>query len=354
VIAVATAGSAPRTRGSDSPGTLQIVGSAPRAREAALQRARRPRGRRIGPAWGSPAKSSGTWTSRAQPRVRGEQGEGGRLAAADARISPRGREAAAAGSVAVHPDEISPACAGSRLRCATSAKPCPDQPACAGSRRTHRGSHCRSPDQPRVRGEQYYEDREASVATGSARVRGDQNGGYPDRRVRSGSAPRARGADCPDLEGRSWCGISPAYAGSSPSRLTSSTLPWVQPRVTRGGARQLSLRSRANQISPTCTGNRRRRTGRGPADQPRLRGEQLSTATLGPGLPGSAPLARGTDPAPLRADLEHGISPACAGSRSPLVPAPTNAADQPRACGGDPAFASGLRLRRICSPRMRG
>ncbi len=270
----------PRVRGEQHVYVLRAVmrrGSAPRARGADDGAAASRVEHRISPACAGSRTS--TTSSRAgawdQPRVRGEQWS---MFGCRARImgsAPRARGAGAERGRQLRPRRISPACAGSRraLTCTTWS----------------------SRDQPRVRGEQ--------VGVSSAVVMG------------SGSAPRARGAVGQQDPGVGEHRISPACAGSRRS---------MRPRITPS------------------------------RDQPRVRGEQGCCRELLGLVGGSAPRARGAGRSAGTPPSECRISPACAGSRSPRRPSRSSCWDQPRVRGEQPSTARGTVPSPGSAPRARG
>ena len=128
-------------------------------------------------------------------------------------------------------------------------------------------------------------------------MRGEQGGGGPGVELVAGSPPRARGAVKLDVY-------------------------------------QLA----AHRITPACAGSRegrRDRTSAGP-DHPRVRGEQLRVTNTDEEAEGSPPRARGAGLARVQAELDKGITPACAGSRRAPRRAPRTPADHPRVRGEQP------------------
>ena len=68
-------------------------------------------------------------------------------------------------------------------------------------------------------------------------------------------------------------------------------------------------------------------------DHPRLRGEQVLLSALFVPIVGSPPLARGTAGRRIQNARRLGITPACAGNRSPIHNANQNLRDHPRLRG---------------------
>ena len=169
-------------------------------------------------------------------------------------------------------------------------------PACAGNSATVAVARAMHGDHPRLRGEQIP--------------------GYPFLHAATGSPPLARGTGEIKAAMLTLTGITPACAGNRPvpgrprengrdhPRLRgeqktdlqqSQTMPGSPP-LARGTERSYGDTGNDLRITPACAGNSRWRLGRGVADwdHPRLRGEQQSPARYHIAAPGSPPLARGT------------------------------------------------------------
>ena len=213
------------------------LGSSPRAR-GALPRLHPGRSRDgIIPACAgsTSAPASGSRGSRDHPRVRGEHLIAGVPRAAAVGSSPRARGAHDVEEHQPQEDGIIPACAGSTA------------PATVWTPRPR--------DHPRVRGEHAFEEMQ--------------------RRFRTGSSPRARGAQRGTGLLRVARGIIPACAGSTVFRVFVGCLIWDHPRVrgehlhwvtehgddvgssprARGARDQAHLRPRAGGIIPACAGS---------------------------------------------------------------------------------------------------
>ncbi len=140
----------------------------------------------------------------------------------------------------------------------------------------------------------------------------------------------------------------------------SATLPSMvrkgsPPRV-RGTANALSGWPDQSRITPACAGNRCRMI---PAlamrrDHPRVCGEQIKGSRPGRGPPGSPPRVRGTVQGHIQHHDENRITPACAGNRPLLPPAPQVAQDHPRVCGEQASGGMYSSITLGSPPRVRG
>ena len=149
--------------------------------------------------------------------------------------------------------------------------------------------------------------------------------------------------------------ITPACAGNSPPRTTSTLYLKDHPRVcgeqlpchdrqypqpgspprVRGTVQEAYTTAYDERITPACAGNSfpaRMRTKCG-WDHPRVCGEQSLHLILRIYMIGSPPRVRGTGK-PGGAGLAHlGITPACAGNSSPRPCGAPDTRDHPRVCG---------------------
>ena len=249
-------------------------------------------------------------------------------------------------------------------------------PACAGNTSHEHLVIDPEPDQPRVRGEH-------SVAPGRRRLQkrispacaGNTSNGWPERpptadqprvcgehrrklevdHVVGGSAPRARGTHTAAGWGANWGRISPACAGNTSRDAACPVERPDQPRV-RGehlvvGKEIIPIRGSAprargtqpaavparvlRRISPACAGNTLAMDHwpAAHADQPRVRGEHGGSSSPGCHAVGSAPRARGTLGEAALDGEGHRISPACAGNTDRKASRGNPRTDQPRVRG---------------------
>jgi len=255
-------------------------------------------------------------------------------------------------------NRITPACAGSRSAGRPRAPPPQDHPrvrgeqirgdlpaVCMGGsppRARGAGLHCRTaPDRPRITpacaGSRAPGSSRTSTRWDHPRVRGEQ-GTYPTYAGRFlGSPPRARGAAAGARVPQFLHRITPACAGSSTCAPRSADSRRDHPRVrgeqgeglgqweevtgspprARGAGEQHRRLEVDDRITPACAGSsrssRRRRSLR--RDHPRVRGEQVPFRTVGLGIIGSPPRARGAGIQSSSLLRWQRITPACAGSR---------------------------------------
>ncbi len=151
-----------------------------------------------------------------------------------------------------------------------------------------------------------------------------------------GSPPRTRGARRPHALLLLGAGITPAYAGSTPSARTPSSTPSDHPRVrgehagativkrsargspprTRGALLRTRRHIRRDRITPAYAGSTcacRRRPARR-QDHPRVRGEHAAGPSPISHRSGSPPRTRGARRCGLAHVQRVGITPAYAGS----------------------------------------
>ena len=167
-------------------------------------------------------------------------------------------------------------------------------PACAGKRRSVSAVQIAHQDHPRVCGEKH----RCCVCTTQPQ----------------GSPPRVRGKAFRGCIFLRYARITPACAGKSGT---------VQPmRVPPG-------------ITPAYAGKRDRpRSGPGTTrDHPRVCGEKTQEPTPKAEYEGSPPRMRGKGPDPAGCSTHTGITPACAGKSTAVLPQPAEGRDHPRVCG---------------------
>ncbi len=150
----------------------------------------------------------------------------------------------------------------------------------------------------------------------------------------AGSPPRARGTGARPAARHAARGITPA----------------------RGTARRPRAPGVSARITPACAGNRGHvePPSRRAWDHPRVRGEQLGVDADGENESGSPPRARGTGSAPTATEAEGGITPACAGNRSPTSRRRLRPGDHPRVRGEQCSPTVALPRRTGSPPRARG
>ena len=151
-----------------------------------------------------------------------------------------------------------------------------------------------------------------------------------------GSPPHARGAPAPPSSRRTDTGITPACAGSTDSRLSSTSLIRDHPRMrgehigtilaatgitgspphARGAPLQAKDPAKTKGITPACAGSTRLAAVSAALawDHPRMRGEHGKADGKSPAEVGSPPHARGAPFIIGERSLREGITPACAGS----------------------------------------
>ncbi len=231
-------------------------------------------------------------------------------------------------------------------------------PACAGSTGISLALSSSRVDHPRMRGEHARNHR-------------------PPVRTR-GSPPHARGARQTGRDARELRRITPACAGSTISvpahRLAGEDHPRMRgehakilavpdelsgsPPHARGAHWWAARVDRRQRITPACAGSTRPGSiaNQWSGDHPRMRGEHNKESFKEALTAGSPPHARGARLQRVSGNVDHGITPACAGSTySSTIRAPTYS-DHPRmrgehdgpalfwSCdGGSPPHARGAR-----------
>ena len=191
-----------------------------------------------------------------------------------------------------------------------------------------------------------------------------------------GSPPLARGTVKTAIALKAQGGITPACAGNSLRIAFSCTSERDHPRLrgeqfsnavkrsrlagspplARGTAPYPKMRQYPLRITPACAGNS---GGKQAAhichwDHPRLRGEQLHTATHISLSMGSPPLARGTGPKRIHRPLDFRITPACAGNSLGLKRRDYALKDHPRLRGEQRGVRSAMATCRGSPPLARG
>ena len=120
-------------------------------------------------------------------------------------------------------------------------------------------------------------------------------------------------------------------------RRTKQTVSYYRgspPRV-RGAVKTVDFIDFLGRITPACAGSRKPLIYMAfPCqDHPRVCGEQRQICTDCQPCPGSPPRVRGADYAPPGASLRLRITPACAGSRNNVRQYYSLGKDHPRVCG---------------------
>ena len=141
--------------------------------------------------------------------------------------------------------------------------------------------------------------------------------------------------------------------GEQPSCRPLAALCGGSPPLARGTGKQRELNSHRLGITPACAGNRSPAQQNPPAaqDHPRLRGEQGNPACAASRALGSPPLARGTDGEIRRRKRRDGITPACAGNRLTDKPTQKQLEDHPR-LRGEQILRRGKCARFVGSPPL--
>ena len=127
------------------------------------------------------------------------------------------------------------------------------------------------------------------------------------------------------------------------------------PRV-RGTASDCPMNEKRVRITPACAGNRIVTVLLSPLfkDHPRVCGEQSLLLSLVRVIPGSPPRVRGTVCGSSPSRINHGITPACAGNRSPTRWTGLPGRDHPRVCGEQRQCPMPCTPLKGSPPRVRG
>ena len=250
-------------------------------------------------------------------------------------------------------------------------------PACAGTAWWCAAGTCWCRDHPRVRGDRSRcAVRSASSVGSPPRARGPHVLAVRQVERRVGSPPRARGPRSPRPTRPGISGITPACAGTAPRVSTTTIRAWDHPRVrgdrdlrigwglsgggspprARGPLRGCAGRRVGAGITPACAGTAPSRACR-PSwtrDHPRVRGDRTSPSPRTRARRGSPPRARGPLCAVQGGPDDHGITPACAGTAVPCTPGTSGPGDHPRVRGDRYGLAGLNTPNRGSPPRARG
>ena len=185
-----------------------------------------------------------------------------------------------------------------------------------------------------------------------------------------------RGTHGLNVQGSTFDGIIPAYAGNTFAHPFVAALRGDHPRVCGEHFRQLSAAQKRAGSSPRMRGTPLAKIllfalhGIIPAyagntclplavptpkrDHPRVCGEHFGTARGGGTHRGSSPRMRGTRAVCCDGDDRIGIIPAYAGNTRKAHPKPQTGRDHPRVCGEHARQRHGRACKTGSSPRMRG
>ena len=241
-----------------------------------------------------------TRTSRAHPRVCGENVRQDLGALGRVGSSPRVRGKHQRGRSLRHARGLIPACAGKTDRSSSS----------TGNRRAH----------PRVCGENDIAllDRDA-VAGSSPRVRGKPRR-RPRKRVPPGLIPACAGKTPAGPRKRPRRPAHPRVCGENAMSVSSKpAIPGSSPRV-RGKRLDLVRRHRRARLIPACAGKTGSTPTRssGTTAHPRVCGENEPHHLRHREVPGSSPRVRGKRAGRRGRLRRQGLIPACAGKTSPV------------------------------------
>ena len=249
------------------------------------------------------------------PRVRGEKTANGNYGSEQEGSPPRARGEDGENSDLRRGDGITPACAGRSLAAVGLSSP-------AG-------------DHPRVRGEKIPLEPPAVTGEGSpprARGEGDCTA---DREHRPGITPACAGRSYAEAAVAGYAMDHPRVRGEKAKEFWRAWMQRGSPPRARGEVDLDPLRWELERITPACAG-RRRTAGTSPTwrwDHPRVRGEKIAHRDDRYHLIGSPPRARGEVRYSPVKHQAPGITPACAGRRTPMPPATWIAGDHPRVRG---------------------
>ena len=131
-----------------------------------------------------------------------------------------------------------------------------------------------------------------------------------------GITPACAGNSCPFALNPPIYRDHPRLRGEQPIMAAHVSALVGSPPLARGTADVKRGGNQKWRITPACAGNRERGLFQIPSteDHPRLRGEQMREREQRDHVPGSPPLARGTDKLICRSRANLGITPACAGN----------------------------------------
>ena len=191
-----------------------------------------------------------------------------------------------------------------------------------------------------------------------------------------GSPPRVRGKARSAARSLISTGITPACAGKRACRCRSRRDTRDHPRVcgeksrcpaqsparrgspprVRGKVRSSAVYCTPPRITPACAGKRRCASTSlmHRWDHPRVCGEKCCTRPCRDCLPGSPPRVRGKERQDGTFASASGITPACAGKRSPSTTQRSSHGDHPRVCGEKTTICCCCATPLGSPPRVRG
>ena len=166
-----------------------------------------------------------------------------------------------------------------------------------------------------------------------------------------GSPPHTRGKDKPLPHLSVVHGITPAYAGKSPSSSSISILSMGSPPHTRGKVGDVLGVRHQGGITPAYAGKRTSssRYSSPSRDHPRIRGEKPDGTEWWSGITGSPPHTRGKDVPARFPAVTIGITPAYAGKRTTEAACHCAPWDHPR-IRGEKFDAAGVCVGGVGSP----
>ena len=187
-------------------------------------------------------------------------------------------------------------------------------------------------------------------------MRGEQCGAVDKLIGPKGSSPHARGTVYDQHEPHSTDRDHPRMRGEQIERVPGTLAALGSSPHARGTAGRAGARAGHAGIIPACAGNSPPRLSSAPRcrDHPRMRGEQNSSMSLLPSLPGSSPHARGTDRRHRRPCYAQGIIPACAGNSPITISSSRSRRDHPRMRGEQHLPSSASLVGKGSSPHARG
>ncbi len=233
------------------------------------------------------------------------------------RDHPRSRGEHRVRSAPVHdPSGSPPLTRGARGRRHRDVRPEGITPAHAGSTLSTSGVESRATDHPRSRGEHPGPDERPALTHGSPPL--TRGALWPNSRIprSEGITPAHAGSTCSVLGVYSATGDHPRSRGEHQDLALAATR-WVgSPPLTRGARLAGVLGLGLDGITPAHAGSTRSRHPRPTRgrDHPRSRGEHFEEPLDFRVLTGSPPLTRGARVLVMRGRLQHGITPAHAGS----------------------------------------
>ena len=212
-----------------------------------------------------------------------------------------------------------------------------NSPACAGTTVRAVNTEPVGREQPRLRGDDTIQNSVDRVKTGTAPPARGRPDGFGLLTVLHGNSPACAGTTTGRASVSKADGEQPRLRGDdcvSPSdtRMRAGTAPPARGRHV-GGAAPYGVRGN----SPACAGttNDRCAGSRASPEQPRLRGDDIPLGKSVAVVPGTAPPARGRRHHPNQRRRPDGNSPACAGTTSPTPRSSSTRTEQPRLRGDD-------------------